>query len=100
MAMLPLELYIPPFPPPPPRHVPGGRHQPQHENVQVKFPLHAITSYNGNGLTCYFVLDIGALWRCVVSLMPGSFALSPLEERSTGTHWIKQQQSRFLILAD
>jgi len=33
-AITPLELY-----PPPP--VPGGRYQPQHDNVQVKFPLHA-----------------------------------------------------------
>jgi hypothetical protein len=81
MAIIPLELCLSSTPPAP---VPEGRYQPQHDNVLVKFPLHPITSYNVSSPTGHFVLNIGALWRCVVSLTLGSFALSPLEERS---HW-------------
>jgi hypothetical protein len=62
--------------------VPGGRYQPQHDNVQVKFPLQGISSYNGRSHTGHFFLDMGALCRCLVSLKPGSFALSPLEDRA------------------
>jgi len=57
---------------------------PQHNTVQVNFTLHVIKSYNGIGHAGHFVLDIGALWRYVVSLTPCSFALSLLKERS---HW-------------
>jgi len=64
MSMIPLELCLLP----PPQPVPGGRYQPQHDNVQVKLPLHAIASYNGSGHTGHFVIDIGELWKCVVAL--------------------------------